>query len=112
MAMNAQQKGTWYLRVVQGEMSGQSFVISRSVVTVGRDPGIDIVLDVPSVSRRHARLTYQDGWFHVQDLGSANGVVVNGVRVADERERDLVLAAMVRMAMRHHLHTPKRPEND
>jgi hypothetical protein len=82
MAMNVQQQGTWYLKVVQGPVPGQSFAIMRSVIVVGRDPGNDIVLDVPSVSRKHARLTYQDGWFHVQDLGSANGVVVNGVRVA------------------------------
>jgi hypothetical protein len=80
--MNVQQQGTWYLKVVQGPVPGQSFAITRSVIVVGRDPGNDIVLDVPSVSRKHARLTYQDGWFHVQDLGSANGVVVNGVRVA------------------------------
>jgi hypothetical protein len=85
MAMNVQQQGMWYLKVVQGPVPGQAFTILRSVVTVGRDPGNDIVIDVPSVSRRHARLTYQDGWFHVQDLGSANGVVVNGVRVTGSR---------------------------
>ena len=81
MTADAQQQGTWYLRTVRGSMPGQSFAIDRSVVTVGRDPINDIAIDEPSVSRQHAQLAYQDGWFYVQDSGSANGIVVNGVRI-------------------------------
>jgi hypothetical protein len=62
-------------------MPGQSFAIDRSVVTVGRDSINDITLDEPSVSRQHAQLAYQEGWFYVQDLGSANGIVLDGVRI-------------------------------
>ena len=81
METNTQQQGTWYLRIVQGPLSGQQFVIEHSLVTVGRDPGNHIVIDLPGVSRQHARLTYQNGWFFVEDLGGANGVTVNGVRI-------------------------------
>jgi S-DNA-T family DNA segregation ATPase FtsK/SpoIIIE len=80
--MNEQQQGTWYLKIVKGPVPGQTFAIERSQVVVGRDPTCDIVIDAPSVSRRHAQLTYQTGWFYVQDLGSANGIVVDGKRVA------------------------------
>jgi hypothetical protein len=75
------QQGTWQLRVVRGSRLGQSFVIDRAFAALGRDPSNDVVIDDPSVSRRHAQLVYQDGWFHIQDLGSANRVAVNGVPV-------------------------------
>jgi hypothetical protein len=50
---------------------------------VGRDPGCDLVIDHPSVSRRHAEL-YRDGerW-HLRDLGSKNGSFVDGIAISD-----------------------------
>jgi hypothetical protein len=50
-------------------------------VIVGRDPSCDLVLTLPSVSRRHARLAFRDGSWVIQDLESRNGTVVNGVAV-------------------------------
>ena len=86
MSTNAQQQGTWYLKVVQGTNPGQSFVIDRSVVTVGREFNNDIVLNEPTVSRQHVQLTYQNGWFYVQDMGSANGTIVNGRRITGSQQ--------------------------
>ncbi len=48
---------------------------------VGRDPRCDLVVEDPSVSRRHARLTFRDGAWVIQDLASTNGTSVNGGRV-------------------------------
>jgi hypothetical protein len=48
---------------------------------VGRDRVCDVVLAEPSVSRRHALLTFRDGVWVLQDLASTNGTSVNGVRV-------------------------------
>jgi pSer/pThr/pTyr-binding forkhead associated (FHA) protein len=48
---------------------------------IGRGPGCDVALPDETVSRRHARLVFRDGGWIVQDLGSCNGVTVNGVRV-------------------------------
>jgi hypothetical protein len=50
---------------------------------VGRDPGCDLVIDHPSVSRQHAEL-YGDGerW-HLRDLGSKNGSFVDGIAISD-----------------------------
>ncbi len=54
---------------------------SSSVITIGRAPECDVVVDSPLVSRRHTRLTReQDGWL-VEDLGSANGTFINGLRI-------------------------------
>jgi hypothetical protein len=50
-------------------------------LVIGRNPVCDIVLPGPAVSRRHARLTFRDGNWILQDLDSTNGTVVNGALV-------------------------------
>ena len=48
---------------------------------LGRSRDCDVVLDDPNVSRHHAELRREgDGWV-VADLGSTNGIKVNGRRV-------------------------------
>lgn len=50
---------------------------------VGRDPGCDLVIDHPSVSRQHAELyCYGEKW-HLRDLGSKNGSFVDGIAISD-----------------------------
>lgn len=49
--------------------------------TVGRDPGNDIILRDPKVSRHHAEIIFERGFFVLHDLASANGTHVNGKRV-------------------------------
>jgi hypothetical protein len=50
--------------------------------TIGRGTQADVRIDDPSLSRLHARLTrdVRDGSFRVEDLGSTNGVLINGVQ--------------------------------
>ena len=44
--------------------------------TVGRDPGNDIILRDPKVSRHHAEIIFERGFFVLHDLASANGTYV------------------------------------
>jgi len=48
---------------------------------VGRDPGNDAVLRDAKVSRRHAEVVFEKGFYVIHDLGSSNGTYVNGRRV-------------------------------
>jgi FhaA, N-terminal domain/FHA domain len=57
---------------------------SRGAV-IGRSRDCDIVLDDPNVSRRHAELRPSGGAWVVADLGSTNGVKVNGRRIEGGR---------------------------
>jgi pSer/pThr/pTyr-binding forkhead associated (FHA) protein len=50
---------------------------------VGRAPGCDLVLATVGVSRKHARFVREGESFRVFDLGSANGVQVNGERITE-----------------------------
>jgi Protein of unknown function (DUF3662)/FHA domain len=60
---------------------GKRTVLSGSRVLIGRSRDCDIVLEDPNASRRHAELRNEDGRWVVADLGSTNGVKVNGRRV-------------------------------
>jgi pSer/pThr/pTyr-binding forkhead associated (FHA) protein len=48
---------------------------------IGRDPGNDVVLRDPRVSRHHAEIVFERGFFVLRDLGSSNGSYVNGHRI-------------------------------
>ena len=50
-------------------------------LVLGADPRCDVVLDDPSVSRRHAALERRAGAVMLTDLGSTNGTFVNGRRL-------------------------------
>lgn len=52
-------------------------------VVVGRDPHCDISHDHSLLSRRHAEFTVAGEKVTVRDLGSRNGLFVNGVRTAE-----------------------------
>lgn len=54
---------------------------TTDTLLVGRHPKCEIVLDHPTVSRRHAQLRFDDGVWVLHDLGSMNGTSVNGVPV-------------------------------
>ena len=68
---------------------------AASVITIGRYPDCEVTLDVPTVSRRHARITRGDaadgGGFFLEDLGSRNATLLRGEPVQGRvrlRDRD------------------------
>jgi hypothetical protein len=63
---------------------GRRNVLSGSRVVVGRSREADIVLQDPNVSRRHAELRRDEGGWQIVDLGSTNGIKVNGRRVGQQ----------------------------
>lgn len=66
-----------HLRVVSGPDAGAEFALTEGTTVLGRDPGCDIELHDPLVSKRHVRFEASDA-VEVVDLGSANGVIVDG----------------------------------
>ncbi|MFC2030378.1 FHA domain-containing protein [Chloroflexota bacterium] len=55
---------------------------------IGRQAGSDIVLDLPKVSRHHARIENRGRTFVIRDLGSTNGVWLGGQRIEEYTLQD------------------------
>jgi len=69
------------LTVTGGLREGESFLITKEGIRIGRESGNELWLDDGEVSRQHARVIMHNGAVWVQDAGSRNGVFVNGNRV-------------------------------
>jgi len=70
-----------------------SFVLDKPALTIGRAPDNDIVLAAPilkadSVSQHHARLRRDQDVYIVRDLGSRNGLAVNGRQTIENLLQD------------------------
>jgi len=59
----------------------QQCFLDRGQVSVGRESHNDIVIDDPAISREHATIVPIGNDHILEDLASANGTIVNGVRV-------------------------------
>lgn len=70
------------LEFVVGPLSGQTVPLSSEVTTVGSVAGNTVVLSDPAVSRKHLGIRRVGARFELADLGSTNGVYVNGHRMA------------------------------
>jgi predicted component of type VI protein secretion system len=60
---------------------GKRLVVGAGGATLGRSRSCDVVLDDANVSRQHAEVRPRGGGWIVADLGSTNGVAVNGARI-------------------------------
>ena len=73
------------LFVILGTGQGIRHELLKRVVTIGRDSSNVLQLNDGEVSRRHAEVRRLDGADVVVDLGSSNGIFVNGKRVTEQR---------------------------
>jgi predicted component of type VI protein secretion system len=67
---------------------GPSILLDKPILLLGRHPECDIQIDSRKISRRHCCIAQVDNFFVVRDLGSTNGVRINGVRVLEGRLND------------------------
>ncbi len=83
------------LKLIIEDDEGRKTVVPfvRDEITIGRQEGNTIRLTERNVSRRHARLVRQNGHVLVEDLGSYNGIRINGDKIQGQvpvREGDLI----------------------
>lgn len=68
--------------ILQPLKSSNPIPIDRAVVLVGRAENCDVVITgSQKISRRHCCLVQSDENYYIRDLGSTNGVWINGKRV-------------------------------
>ena len=74
---------TVFLEPVSGK--GLKIPIDKAIIFIGRHPDCDVVITRSRmISRKHCALVQIDKSFMIRDLGSTNGVRVNGERVQKE----------------------------
>ncbi len=64
-----------------GQMVGRAFRFHQDLTTIGRTNGNDLIINGKTVSRRHARLWFDNGRWYLADMQSANGTFVNSMRL-------------------------------
>jgi pSer/pThr/pTyr-binding forkhead associated (FHA) protein len=71
------------LIALSGPCAGQTFPLGDGPAVIGRDPAAEVAFPSdPTVSRRHATLSWDGAAWVLRDEGSTNGTFVNGARVS------------------------------
>jgi pSer/pThr/pTyr-binding forkhead associated (FHA) protein len=70
-------------KLIIADDAGKQIVVpfARDIITIGRKDGNTIRLTERNVSRNHAKLSKDNGQILIEDLGSFNGVLLNGDRI-------------------------------
>lgn len=69
------------LTLLLGRRVMQAYDFKQASIVVGRDESADVLIDNPSVSRRHAEIKLSDSGWVVEDLGSSNGTYFKGQKI-------------------------------
>src|SRR5262245_12171805 len=64
---------------------GPNILLDKPILLLGRHPECDILIESRKISRRHCCIAQVNDYLVVRDLGSTNGVRINGVRVSEGR---------------------------
>jgi pSer/pThr/pTyr-binding forkhead associated (FHA) protein len=73
------------LVVVSAQLAGTEYTIDRSPARLGRGSECEVRVEHRSISRHHATIEVVEGHFVIKDVGSANGISVNGETYASVR---------------------------
>jgi pSer/pThr/pTyr-binding forkhead associated (FHA) protein len=69
------------VKVLSGTLKEQEFQLTGEEYLIGRDAGLQIVIEEREVSRRHAVILKKAGQYMLCDLDSTNGVYVNNLKL-------------------------------
>jgi ABC-type multidrug transport system ATPase subunit len=100
------------LQIQVGGLGQDEWPLFQPTLSLGRGQKNDVILDDPQVSGQHAQLVLgQEGW-QIVDLGSTNGTLVNGQRLAPHQPvllRPVDMVQIDQFALRVRLPSPGEP---
>ena len=65
------------IRFLTGPLAGNTYQINKPIITFGRDPGNDVIISDPTVSRKHAQVVNNAGQWSIEKLAEQNVITVN-----------------------------------
>jgi two-component system, cell cycle response regulator len=71
------------LTVLHGSGRQNLYLVDEEGVVLGRADDATVRLTEPMVSRTHARISWRDGQFWIEDLGSSNGTFIDEMAITD-----------------------------
>jgi pSer/pThr/pTyr-binding forkhead associated (FHA) protein len=71
-------RGEGGIIVLKGPNVGEKIILNKPVFRIGRESDSDIFLDDITISRKHAQIEKIDTYYKITDLGSLNGIYING----------------------------------
>lgn len=86
--------------ICNGEMAGRSFLLDRSVLTIGQSAACDVIIQDDSVASQHVTFLCRADGDYVQDLSGQNATAVNGVQLKGSlllRKGDMISLGNVRL---------------
>ncbi len=89
-----------WLVVVEGPLRGEDYRLPSGTIRLGLNPACEIHLPGDTfISSQHAEISFRNGAYWLRDLGSTNGLFVNGTRVSEIalNDGDEVKAGKTRM---------------
>lgn len=100
--MSSAQSERYVLKFISGKYQGGEFPLEMGQeVVIGRSSELDMVLVEDMVSRRHAKITAEDGELKIEDFNSTNGTFVNGKKISEttleEGDRILIGTSIIKL---------------
>ena len=74
----------WVIRILTGPQAGKVYPLKPGTNIIGRAPHCEIKILSSSISKEHAKIDFLNGKIIVSDMGSRNGVFVDGVKVSSK----------------------------
>ncbi|MGD1008359.1 MAG: FHA domain-containing protein [Ignavibacteriaceae bacterium] len=75
------------LEVLTGDLSGTRFNVDSRGAAIGRSDDNSIVIKDSAVSSHHAKISFNNGRFFIEDVASSNGTFINGVQISSQELR-------------------------
>lgn len=86
----------------------------RQELTIGRGESCDIVLPHISVSKCHAKIAEEQGYYYIVDDGSTNGIIVNNRQISGKQllhEKDVIVSLTIRLQAKNSLFNRRNLQN-
>lgn len=97
------RQATRHACTLTDQSTGTTYTVGEAGAVIGRErTSGGVVLRDPNVSRRHAQISFDGASWHITDLNSTNGTMVNNVEVASAvlKNGDLVTLGLVNLVFR------------